>query len=385
LPSARAIRPFLCAAAAGLLASLGCVDHNAGGKTLSVFDNTSNLVKVWSDINKLFDLGGGTAADPDRTIGVSTLSGVTLAWGGVAVDSNSDRIYLLSEGGTVYVITNASTRNGTLSNPASTDFYSFNLGSSSDRYDNDAFGQLAVDPTTNSLYAVESTLSGNKSRVWRVTSPSTQYFTTLDAASNTTNAGNDTYGAGVAAMNGGEAFALFGNGNTVFGGVGGITSYTGARVRLTSGKSFVSDPPYGSSGYQGNVIIGDTTGLTASLSYGAVAYDNQKSQVYVLAQGSGPVLVWNRSQFGTNYNQTPVRSLTNDSGLLSSLRTLSHPYDSDWLLGAYYTVAPASATTGTGGSNLLIWKEPSGGGTPVQVTLPGSLEVRGMAIGGSSD
>jgi len=186
-------------------------------------------------------------------------------------------------------------------------------------------------------------------------------------------------------MNGGEAFGLFGSGNTVFGGTGGTTSYTGARLRLTSARSFVADPSYGSLNYQGNVVIGDATGLTASLSYGALAYDNQNSQLYVLAQGSGPVLVWNRSQFGYTYNQAPVRSLSNDSGLLSSLRTLSHPYDSDWLLGAYYSVAPSTTATGTGGTSLLIWKDPSGGGTPVQVTLPGSLEVRGMAIGGGSD
>lgn len=382
----RSLRPFLCASVAGLLATLGCVDHNQGGKTLYVFDNASKQVKVWDDVNALHDLGtGGTAASPDRTISCASLSGVTLAWGGLAVDSATNRIYLLSEAGTVYVITNASTASGALPTDNNTYFYSFNLGDSTDRYDSDAFGQLAVDPTSNYLYAMESTLTGNKSRVWRVASPSTQYYTKLAASSSTTNAGSDTFGAGVAAMNGGEAFGLFGNGSTVFGGPGATTSYTGARLRLTSGKSFPSDPSFGLPNYQGNVVIGDATTLTASLSYGALAYDNQNSQLYVLAQGSGPVLVWDRSQFGFTYNQAPTRSLANGSGLLTGLRTLSHPFDSDWLLGAYYTVAPTTTATGTGGTTLLIWKDPSGGGTPVQVTLPGSLEVRGMAIGGGTD
>jgi hypothetical protein len=381
---ARPLHLLLCAAAAGLLSALGCVDHEPGGKTLYAFDNTSKQVKVWSNVETLFGLGtGGAAANPDRTIDSSGLSGVRLAWGGLAVDSVSNRLYLLSESGTVYVITSASTQNGTLSTATTTDFYSFNLGNSTDRYDNDVFGQLAVDPTTNYLYAVESTLSGNKSRVWRVASPSTQYFTTLAASSNTTNAGSDTFGAGVAAISGGEAYGLFGSGDTVFGGTGGTTSYTGARLRLTSGKSFVSDPNYGTNSF--NVIIGPTTTLADSLSYGALAYDNQNSQLYVLAQGSGPVLVWNRSQFGSTCDQAPARSLSNDSGLLSNLRTISHPYDSDWLVGAYYSVAPTTTDTGTGGTSLLIWKDPSGGGAPVQVTLPGSLEIRGVAIGGEAN
>jgi hypothetical protein len=383
LPRARSLRPLLCAAAAGLLSALGCVDNTTGGTTLYVFDNTSKQVKAWSDVNALHDLGdGGTAGDPDRTIGSSALSGVTLAWGGLAVDSVTNRVYLLSEAGTVYVITNASNQNGTLSTATTTDFYSFNLGSSSDRYDNDVFGQLAVDPTTNYLYAMESTLAGNKSRVWRVASPSSQYYTTLAASSNTTSAGSDTFGDGVAVMSGGEAYGLFGSGGQVFGGIAGTTSYTGARIRLTAGKSFVGDPNYGSSST--NVIIGPSTGLTDSLSYGALAYDNQHSQLYVLAQGSEPLLVWNRSQFGSTCDQAPVRSLTSDSGLLTNLRTISHPYDSDWLVGAYYTIAPTTATTGTGGTSLLIWKDPSGSGAPVKVTLPGPLEVRGMAIGGES-
>jgi hypothetical protein len=388
LPRARRHRPLLLAAAATFLAALGCVDNQDGGKTLYVFDNSSGgtytkQVMVWNDVNAPYALGtGATAATPDRTFTSGSLSGVALAWGGLAVDSVSNRVYLLSEAGTVYVFPNASTASGTLSTGTTT-FYSFNLGSTDDRYDSGVFGQLAVDPTTDYLYAVETTLTGTKSRVWRVASASGQYYTTIAASGNTTNSGGDTFGAGVAVMTGGEAFGLFGNGSTVWGGTGGISDYTGARIRLTSGKTFVSNPSYGSTGYLGNVIIGDSTGLTASLSYGALAYDNSNSQLYVLSEGTAPVRVWNRSQFGYTYNQAYVRSLPNDSGLLSNLRSISHPYDSDWLLGAYFTVAPTDTGTGTGGSNLMFWKAPSSdGGTPVRVTLPGSPDIRGMAIGG---
>jgi hypothetical protein len=379
---ARSLRLSRCAAALGLLAALGCVDHNGGGKTLYVYDNSTSTVDVWADVSKLTAAAsaGSTVPSPDRTITSSLLSGIRLAWGGLAVDSVSDRLYLVSESGNVYVITKASTQNGTLSSNTTTDIYNFSLGNTSEQFSSGAFGQATVDPTTNLLYVMENTLDGRQSRVWKVANASNQYVTVTPATSYTIGVSNDTYGAGVAAQTGGELFGLWGNGGTIYGGTGGTTQYTGARIRQSSGQVF-SDPPYGVSGVVGNIIIGPDTQLTASFIYGSLAYDAQNSRLYVLAAGTSPVLAFNKSQFTTQpFDQVPAATLA--AGNLSSLRILSHPNNSDWLLGAYITDTPTTTGTGTGGTDLLVWDAPYTGAAPVEVTLPGSLEVRGMAIGG---
>ena len=57
----------------------------------------------------------------------------------------------------------------------------------------------------------------------------------------------------------------------------------------------------------------------------------------------------------------------------------------DWLLGVKFTVAATSVIgEGTGEPVLLIWKAPSAGGAAVSATMPGTTEIRGMAIGGTN-
>jgi hypothetical protein len=72
------------------------------------------------------------------------------------------------------------------------------------------------------------------------------------------------------------------------------------------------------------------------------------------------------------------------AGALGNLRTIAHPANSDWLLGANFTLTTGSAIgEGSGGANLLIWKSPSGGGAALSAALPGVTEIRGMAIAGN--
>jgi hypothetical protein len=103
------------------------------------------------------------------------------------------------------------------------------------------------------------------------------------------------------------------------------------------------------------------------------------------------VQVFGYGQFSTApFNQAAKRSLGDTQATLFNLRTLSHPIDSDWLLGAEYSSAPSSNIQGTGASILDLWQSPSGGGTAKRITITSgtdgsSTEVRGMAVAGGSN
>ena len=382
------IRSFCLSAVLALLGALGCVDHNPTGTTLFVFDGASQSVQIWADVNKVFTATGGTAAAPDRTITSSLLTGVRLAWGGLAVDANSQRIYLVSETGTIYVINKANTQNGAIS--LNTDIYTLSLGvNNSDRFANGAFGQAALDQSQNTLYVMETSLDGSNTRVWTIPSVSSLSNQYQVPVSQTFTVSGDTWGSGLAAVQGGGGvIGLFGAGNQVYD--PSSNAYTGARMWLGSSAGF----PTPVSGYvQNGVIIGQGSisgfSSTAPLTYGSLAFDSQRNALYAFGQGSPQVVVFNKSQFtigGNNFNQTPVRTLADTS--LTSLRVLSHPVNGDWLLGATGT-APSTTSTGTGASNLLIWNAPSGGGSATSVILPTPAsgtapEIRGMAIGGTN-
>ena len=86
-----------------LLGSLACVDHNPPGTTLFVFDGTSpSSVKVWNDVNKVYDAfntPGAAVPAPDRTVTSQNVMGtITLGWGGMVEDSTRNRLYLVSPG-----------------------------------------------------------------------------------------------------------------------------------------------------------------------------------------------------------------------------------------------------------------------------------------------
>ncbi len=375
-----------------LLGALGCVKDTSGGTNLYVFDGGTRSVLVWNDVNDVYNAQQKTGTIPaaNRTITSSLLSGITLAWGGLTMDNNSNRLYLVTEAGVVWVITQASTQSGSISNTS--DITNFNLGApGTDPFSGGSvFEQACVDGTSNTLFVTETASDGAATRIWKITSASTVAqtygagYTFTPAASYTIGTGTDTFGCGVAAVPGGNAYGLMGNGAVLYNGLQTL-SYTGARVRATQGGVFNAIPYI----TNGGVLIGPDTELGSPLQYGGLGYDSQNSVLYVFAPDASSttdasILVFNKTLFTSGLNQPPTRTLGDVAGALGNLRTIAHPANSDWLLGANFTLTTGSAIgEGSGGANLLIWKSPSGGGAALSAALPGVTEIRGMAIAGN--
>jgi len=136
-------RPLLLASLASLLGALGFTDDHPG-EGLYAFDNQSRTVLVWRDADTVYQAAkdGHDAPRPDRTLKGSMLRDISLGWGGLAMDDNRNKLYLVSENGKVSVIHSPSTRNGELS--GTSQITTFNLGASGDRYGSGSvFGQAA--------------------------------------------------------------------------------------------------------------------------------------------------------------------------------------------------------------------------------------------------
>lgn len=380
-PLSATFRRLCLPAILGLLGILGCVKRDSDG-ALYVYDNTSSSVQAWSKVSTVQTAAeaGEAVAAPDRTILSALFAGTTLAWGGLALDSSRNLLYLVSEGGIVYVIANASTQDGTLS--ATSDITSFYLGEATDRYSvGSVFGQASVDPGSNLLYVLETSKDGSGSRIWKIASPNEQTNSTTltPAASYTIGISNDTYGSGVAAVPGGGVYGLFGGGGPAY---SSSETWTGPRLRLGPSGSFV---PANALGYSSYLLIGGETLLADPLTFGALGYDAQNGMVYVFsgpATATTAVHAFRSGDFSSGFDIAPDLTLGDAASSLASLRIIAHPLYSDWLLGAGY--APVTGTTGTGAATLFIWKAPSEGGSAVQAALPetasGALEIRGMAI-----
>lgn len=397
IPAPRAVRCLACLPLALLmLAGLGCTKGN-GGDTLYAWDSTSSKVLVWKKLDELWDPAQSgatdtTIPDADRTIAfpglVSSSSDYNLAWGGMAVDTSTDMLYLVSDGGVVTRISGASTKNGSFS--STTDVLQFTLGSSSDRYSaGSVFDEASIYPGSNTLYVMENAADGSGARVWAVPSAGTiTSGTSLAAASYAYTVTNDELGSGLAAGVSGYVYALFGGGTAL---TDPANNTNVSSPRLRRGSSATSGLfPFNSSdlnsGY--NVLFGSSTGLLSPLTYGTLAFDGSKSALYVFAEPSATfastatatIEVFNQSLFNNVGNYSPSRTL---DSVPANLRILAHPADADWLVGAPYT--PTDTTTpgllGTGSTSLFIWKTPSEGGTPTTVTLPGTSEIRGLAVG----
>lgn len=391
-----------------LLGTLGC-HGSSSGTAVYAYDQASSTVVVWNDVNALYNPASaspvGTIPSPDRTINVGSFSdGRSLAWGGAVVDDNRGLLYLLDEGGTVTIINNVSSKNGTYSSTG--DVTSFTFGGSGDRFTSGYFGQAALDIQQNIFYALETSLDGSQTRVWYATSAS-QYSNSANngstvAVSNTFTPSNDTYGTGLATLPGSTVFGLFGGGSTLYQAPSGNNAYSGPRLRLGSSTSFpINNNSSNNYYFSSGVLIGNLTGLPATVNWGSLAYDTQNNLLFAFPQPSVttdiPVLVFTRGQFTTSpINQAPSFSLTDSSDNPADLRTLSHPYGSDWLFGLDCTSpVPTSgsngvAQTGTGLNYLEIWKGPSGGASveSVVVTLPTptsgtAYQLRGVTMGGS--
>jgi len=379
---------------AGMLVTVGCVKKK-DGTMLFVYDGESQSVLVWKDVNSVYaPTTGTTPAAADATISSSLLTSVTppLAWGGLAMDTNTNMLYLVTQGGWVTRISDASSQSGSLSN--TTDIIQFTLGSATDRFSSGSvFGQAAVDSSQNTLYVMETSVDGTGTRVWTLPTASHIANGAAFAAANsaTLAVASDTWGSGVAAGGSGTVYGLFGGGSGIVSPSNPGQTIGGPRLRQGQNSAF----PTNLLGIGQNVIFGSNTGLIGTVNYGSLAYDGQNNVLYAFGQPAAAfattptttaqIEVFTTSQFSSGGNQSPNRTLT---GVTSNLRILSHPQDSDWLLGATFTPDTSTTSgvppTGAGSPNLLIWKDPSGGGAATSVSLPGVTEIRGMAIGGNN-
>ena len=380
---------------AGMLAMPGCKGKD--GAPLYVYDGGTNSVLAWDDVDTIHadQIAGTTVPDADRIITSTLLTSLTppLAWGGLAVDSNTNMLYLVTQDGVVTRISSASTRNGALT--ATSEIVQFYLGSAStDRFSSGSvFGQAAMDSSQNTLYVMETSVDGTGTRVWTLPTASHIANGAAFAAANsaTLAVASDTWGSGVAAGGSGTVYGLFGGGSGIVSPSNPGQTIGGPRLRQGQNSAF----PTNLLGIGQNVIFGSNTGLIGTVNYGSLAYDGQNNVLYAFGQPAAAfattptttaqIEVFTTSQFSSGGNQSPNRTLT---GVTSNLRILSHPQDSDWLLGATFTPDTSTTSgvppTGAGSPNLLIWKDPSGGGAATSVSLPGVTEIRGMAIGGNN-
>jgi len=377
----RFLQGLAWAALASLSLQVACVDKkngDTGSASLYVFDGNTNSVKAWDDVSALYDLGSGaTAPAASRTITLSSLlgSGIELGWGGMALDSTNQRLYLVSsDGSRVMRVNSVGTQSGTPAYDAQNGYILFSLDNAGPgSLSKGVFGQASVN-SNGDLYVTEYDSTG-KSQIWLVPYASQVNGTTISTGV-VTGVTGDTGCTGVA-VNGTQAvYAYYDNGSDIT--LTDSTIYSGERLR--SGT-----PSSGFSSASSNVILDlktDATSVTELYKYGCLAFDSSSSGLLYVARqaASDPVLVFNPGDFGTSPQDiAPDTKLTGPtSGLL---RIIAHAGQKDWMVGAEST--DTSNTTGAGASKLWIWKAPSAGDTNLYVTLPGSLTVLGLALDGS--
>jgi hypothetical protein len=363
------------------LAITSCVDAPKAGDTanaaLYVYDSTSKSVKVWKDLAVVYS--NSTMASPDREISGGAISNAqnVLGWGGVALDNSGNRLFLVFENGTVARIERFRTASGTLT--LATDLTTFTLGGSSDRLSGGSvFGEASMSPG-GTLYVTETpaTSGSTGARIWAVANAgSVAAGSTVAASGNVVEVvgGGDIGCTGVAAGQSGAVYALFGSGNSVYDNLGNVLD--GVRVRATSSASF--NP------LSANVLIGSSTLLGDSASFGSLAYDSAYNVLYATRTSSTTtnpsVLVFTPSQFTSGIpNQAPTRTLADTVASLPNLRILAHGGNKDWLAGADWVTGTGSGSAST---SLYLWKNPSAGGLATRIITTSG--IRGLAIDGNS-
>jgi hypothetical protein len=355
------------------LGGIGCVDHNTSSG-LYVYDSGSGAVLEWDDINAVYTATGNTSTEPNRTItGAFNSSGTPLAWGGMALDESAGLMYLVYEDGTGYVIKKIAEQNGAIS--GTDNLISFTLNPDVAFSSGSFFSQVALDTSSHILYVMETAKDGSKCRVWWVNSSGITDGSSVTTGQTFTVTG-DKYGLGLAAVQGGRFYGLFGYGSTITDTSG--TTYDGERLRMGQSVSF-------NGGSNSQVLAGGSTQMNlVATSYGSLAYDAQNSLLYAFVKQpsyvtSPQVLVFSPSQFTSGTpNQAPRATLVDSN--LANLRIIAHPAYSDWLVGADFTAPADTTSTGTGSSVLRIWKDPSGGGTSTGVTMTNATSIRGIAL-----
>ena len=372
-----------------LLGALGCVDAPPAGGTagtaLYVYDNVSGDVRVWDDVNALYD--SVHPPEPTRTLGAGTIRNCRPLWGGLAMDAGTDCLYLVpATGGRVVRVSRASTQNEPKLKSKALD--TFHLGEAGDRFPGGSlFGPASVNPQTGILYVTESSADRRRMRVWAVpdaakaaddsTIPKTAALTPLSS---------DRGFAAVVGGQGGDVYGFFPNGNTVKN-LLGTDEYEGPRLRAgTKAAGFEKHK---------RVLIGPATRMEdpdAGSTYGSLAFDPLQRLLFVSRQATSAsvpaVLVFETGQLGGNFDQAPKHHLKDTAAALPYLRFLSHAARKDWLVGADWLPAnkPPKTEDGKGGAGtakLHLWKSPSSGGTATTVTLGGGIQVGGVALDGS--
>ncbi|HZU52957.1 MAG TPA: hypothetical protein VFF77_03620 [Holophagaceae bacterium] len=342
----RARRLLLGLAAALPLLLTGCIKSGessgaVNGTTLYLFDSTAPQILVWKDLSAVYDAAAPPAADLALTSSALTRS-QPLAWGGMAMDTQRNHLYLLYQDGSVIRIDQLRSQSGTVQ---SNNLILFTLDSSQ-RLTGSVFGQLALDTQTDTLYACESGTSGI-SRVWAVSQPdviansgTAPFVTVTDDESGTGSVG------AAAGQNG--IYAYFAGGNQV---TSGISTYNGPRLRKGASGAFGAS----------NVIIGGATGLDQSAT-GSLALDTANSTLFVgldtgstsagSPTGGAPILAFQTGQFGLAPNQQPRFWLGDTT--TGAIMALSHAGTRAWLLGL-------QGTRSTGVQTILVWKQPAAG------------------------
>ena len=359
---------FLAGLAAALpLLTMGCTSgssNDTSGTSIYLFDAAQTRILVWKDLDAT--ASAATTPSADLTLTSSALSrSSALAWGGMALDTQRNRLYLLYQDGTVIRVDQLRSQSGAIQ---ASNLIVFTLDSSQ-RLTGSVFGQLAVDTQSDTLYACESGTSGN-SRVWTVANPDSVANGGTAAFQTITDTLSPTGSAGVAAGQG-AAYAYFANGSQV---TSGTTTYNGPRLRKGTAAAF--DP--------NAAIIGDTTGLDQSAT-GSLALDTADSRLFVgldagsttanSPTGGAPVLAFQTGQFGLSPNQKPTFWLGSTS--TGAIKALAHPGTKAWLVGLQ-----ASGTSGT--QTILVWKQPASGVTAQSLTLgPSGSQYLGVALDGT--
>ncbi len=357
---------FLGLVAALPLLLLGCTKNDSGGSTsgtaLYLYDANTQQVLVWKDLDATASAATPPSADLTLTSPSFTRS-AAVAWGGMALDTQRNHLYLLYQDGVVIRVDQLRSQSGTVQ---STNLVSFTLDSSQ-RLTGSVFGQLGFDSQTDTLYACESGTSGAP-RIWTVATPDAQANNSTVSLAAITDTMSPTGSTGVAAGQG-KAYAYFTGGSSV---TSGTTTYTGPRLR--TGTSALFDPT--------KVIIGPATGIDLSQT-GSLALDTANTRVYVGldagstagSTGGATVLAFQTGQFGLSANQAPNFVLGTSS--TGAIKVLSHPGTKAWLVALQ-----ASGSVGT--QSILVWKQPASGVAAQTLALgPSTSQFVAVAMDGT--
>jgi hypothetical protein len=352
---------------AAVLGLLGCVDPEEGsggatsGTALYAFDTadaaTTRLL-IWDNLTALHE--ADTPPATTRTLTSDQFAKVkNLAWGGLVLDPNGNRLWLVGEAGEVVRVERIRQQSGAI---PTTEAVQFNLGNSSDRLNGGKFQQAALDPSTGVLYVMES--NDSEARVWILANPLAQAEGTTVTPPQTISVSGDKAGTGLAA-GGGALYAFFANGSTV---QDGTETRNGARLRKGSANAFQS------------LLVGPATGLAI---HGSLALDTSNNRIYVArhnqaSSASGPpISVFTPSQFGLTVNQAPDKG-TLGSASLNEIRVLAHPGSKDWL-----AVLDMSADAPV--NRLTLLKGASGATPSVKThTLGTGVKLKGVALDGNA-